>query len=135
VNCWWIILFDHFLFSLFFCSAMNNFFSRFSIPYLALPFNVVAICSFTFIKNSNIVLKLTPGNFYITILSFCLSIAIFLGWRTHFLFQPILTISLLLKLIILSLSLHCKLARSFFLHFIRVLSLFSSAPRKKYFFS
>jgi hypothetical protein len=40
---------------------MNNILGRFTIPYMALPFNVVAICSFTILKNSNLVSAVHDG--------------------------------------------------------------------------
>ena len=33
-------------FSVYLCSAFGNFLSKFSVPYLALPFNIIAVCTF-----------------------------------------------------------------------------------------
>jgi len=40
--------------SLYLCTSLNNFLSRVTVPYLALPFNLVAICSMMVLKNSRL---------------------------------------------------------------------------------
>lgn len=32
-------------FSVYLCSAFGNFLSKFNVPYLALPFNIIAVCT------------------------------------------------------------------------------------------
>lgn len=46
------------VFSIYLCTSLNNFLSRSTVPYLALPFNLVALCSMMVLKNSQLNLKL-----------------------------------------------------------------------------
>jgi len=44
-------LFTHF--SVFFASAFNNFIGKFNVPYMALPFNIIAVCVFLTLQPSD----------------------------------------------------------------------------------
>ena len=40
------------IFSVFFASAFNNFIGKFNVPYMALPFNIIAVCVFLTLQPS-----------------------------------------------------------------------------------